>query len=115
MGQTTFCRRAAQGAVRLVCNSKHAGAGSRPTNNCPALPCWFAHLQSNQHRFAAWMEGVSQFDEGLFRLSRMEAVGLDPQCRVVLEQTAAAVMDATPALQVSTGQRGRCCVPASAS
>ena len=42
-------------------------------------------------RFAAWMDGVAEFDEGLFRLSRAEAGGLDPQCRVLLENTWAAM------------------------
>ena len=42
-------------------------------------------------RFAAWMDGVAEFDEGLFRLSRAEAVVLDPQCRVLLETTWAAM------------------------
>lgn len=58
-------------------------------------------------RFAAWMDGVAAFDEGLFRLSRAEAVGLDPQCRVLLENTWAALRDAAPGLggtsPVSTG------------
>lgn len=44
-------------------------------------------LQSNMTRFAAWMDGIWAFDEALFRLSRAEAVGLDPQCRVLLENT----------------------------
>lgn len=37
------------------------------------------------------MDGVSYFDEGLFRLSKAEAVGLDPQCRILLENTWAAM------------------------
>jgi hypothetical protein len=42
-------------------------------------------------RFAAWMDGVAEFDEGLFRLSQAEAGGLDPQCRMLLENTWAAM------------------------
>lgn len=40
------------------------------------------------------MASIPMFDEGFFRLSRSEAVGLDPQCRVLLEQTGAALHEA---------------------
>ena len=38
-------------------------------------------------RMAAWIDGVEGFDESIFRVSKSEAVGTDPQCRVLLEQT----------------------------
>lgn len=53
----------------------------------PVLP----KVQSNPTRFAAWVPGITAFDEGLFRLSLAEAVGLDPQCRLLLENTYAAI------------------------
>lgn len=56
---------------------------------CPPMPDPAA--QSGALRFAAWMDVVSAFDEGLFRLSRAEAVGLDPQCRLLLEHVWAAM------------------------
>ena len=37
------------------------------------------------------MVGASLFDEGMFRLSHAEAVGLDPQCRLLLEHVWTAV------------------------
>ena len=61
---------------------------SRPLRSCCPSPLL---LQSNMTRFAAWMDGVAEFYEGLFRLSRAEAGGLDPQCRVLLENTWAAM------------------------
>lgn len=66
----------------------------------PIMPCFFmltlfklvnVSVQASTLRFAAWMDGVALFDEALFRLSRMEAVGLDPQCRKLLENTFAAM------------------------
>jgi 3-oxoacyl-(acyl-carrier-protein) synthase/acyl carrier protein len=51
-------------------------------------------MGSGATRFAAWVSGAAHFDEALFRLSRSEAAGLDPQCRVLLEQTHAALADA---------------------
>lgn len=42
-------------------------------------------LQLKNTRFAAWMNGVAKFDEEVFRLSAAEAMGLDPQCRILLE------------------------------
>ncbi len=48
-------------------------------------------LASNATRLAAWVSGVERFDEAIFRLSTAEAVGMDPQCRVLLEQTHAAI------------------------
>ena len=50
-------------------------------------------LQSGAARCAAWVPGAQLFDEALFRLSRTEAAGLDPQARVLLEQTHAALED----------------------
>ena len=55
-------------------------------------------------RFAAWMDGVAAFDEGLFRLSRSEAAGLDPQCRVLLENTWAALQVRAAALPLGRSQ-----------
>ena len=53
--------------------------------------CIPAPAQSGALRFAAWLDGVAAFDEGLVRLSRAEAVGLDPQCRLLLEHAWAAM------------------------
>jgi acyl transferase domain-containing protein len=36
---------------------------------------------------AAWAQGVDYFDESAFRLSKSESLGMDPQCRILLEQT----------------------------
>ncbi len=38
-------------------------------------------------RMAAWAQGVAFFDESAFRLSKSESLGMDPQCRILLEQT----------------------------
>lgn len=38
-------------------------------------------------RMAAWAQGVALFDESAFRLSKSESFGMDPQCRILLEQT----------------------------
>ena len=48
-------------------------------------------LQSNMLRFAALMDGVSLFDSAVFRLTRAEAVTMDPQTRILLEQSHAAM------------------------
>lgn len=50
-------------------------------------------------RFAAFCEGISDFDAGLFRLPISEAVAIDPQQRVLLEETRAALDDAATRLQ----------------
>ena len=42
-------------------------------------------------RFACFLDGVDSFDNGLFRLAKAEAVAMDPQCRVLLEQTFASL------------------------
>jgi len=39
-------------------------------------------------RFGCFAERVDEFDSGAFRLSHAEAAAMDPQCRVLLEQTA---------------------------
>lgn len=38
-------------------------------------------------RFGAFVEGVERFDSGAFRLPYAEAAALDPQARILLEQT----------------------------
>lgn len=48
-----------------------------------STPC--SMLQPGSSRFAAWVEGASCFDAGLFRLSSAEALGLEPQCRLLQE------------------------------
>lgn len=44
-------------------------------------------LGSGSLRMAAWANDIELFDEGIFRLSKNEAVGMDPQCRQLLQQT----------------------------
>ncbi len=53
-------------------------------------------LQPTRNQFAAWMNDVGKFDEGIFRLSQSEAVGLDPQCRILLECVWSAVQVREP-------------------
>ena len=38
-------------------------------------------------RFGAFLDGIAQFDSGAFRLPYAEASALDPQARILLEQT----------------------------
>ena len=38
-------------------------------------------------RFGAFVDGVDRFDSGAFRLPYTEAAALDPQARILLEQT----------------------------
>ena len=38
-------------------------------------------------RFGCFVERVDEFDSAAFRLSYTEAAAMDPQCRVLLEQT----------------------------
>ena len=38
-------------------------------------------------RFGAFVDGISSFDAAAFRLASSEAVALDPQARILLEQT----------------------------
>ena len=47
-------------------------------------------VQSNMLRFAALLPGVSDFDSKAFRLAHAEAVAMDPQSRILLEQVHAA-------------------------
>ena len=64
-------------------------------------------IQSNMLRFGAFAGGIDRFDEAGFRLSKSEAVAMDPQTRVLLQQVAQAMADARPNLtgtaDVSTG------------
>ena len=39
-------------------------------------------------RFGCFAEYTDEFDSAAFRLSYMEAAAMDPQCRILLEQTA---------------------------
>lgn len=50
-------------------------------------------------RFAAFCQDISHFDGGLFRLPVSEAAAMDPQQRVLLEETGAALNDAASSLQ----------------
>ena len=45
-------------------------------------------------RFAAFIPGVEAFDANLFRIPLVEAAGMDPQGRILLEQTHLALKDA---------------------
>ena len=49
-------------------------------------------------RFATFCQGISDFDGALFRLPASEAVAMDPQQRVLLEETGAALNDAAASL-----------------
>ena len=44
-------------------------------------------LQSNMLRFGAFMDDAASFDSTAFRMAHGEAVGLDPQSRILLEGT----------------------------
>ena len=89
--------------ICLCCFRSAAGGGvgipGRQVTG-PPLP-----LQANPTRLAIWVVGVAEFDEGLFRLSRAEAAALDPQCRHLLERSAAAGQGGmlTAADRASTG------------
>lgn len=48
-------------------------------------------------RFAAAVSGVGEFDGGMFRLSRSEALATDPQGRILLEEVCCALQQAGPA------------------
>ena len=39
-------------------------------------------------RFGCFTERIDEFDSAAFRLSYTEAAAMDPQCRILLEQTA---------------------------
>jgi len=52
-------------------------------------------------RFAAFMDGIDEFDAALFRLSQSEAAGMDPQGRILLEQTHLALRDAERTMGVA--------------
>ena len=60
---------------------------------------------SNELRFGGLCEWMSCFDNGFFRISPLEASVMDPQHRVVLEETWNAIENAgmTPNLLASTG------------
>lgn len=63
-------------------------------------PC--CSFQLAMPRFAAWLDNVADFDGALFRLSRPESQGLDPQSRKLLEGTWMAVQVCQPSLHVHT-------------
>lgn len=44
-------------------------------------------LHSNMLRAAYFLDRVDQFDDGAFRQSKSEAMAMDPQTRVLLEQS----------------------------
>lgn len=48
-------------------------------------------------RFAATVSGVGEFDGGMFRVSRLEALATDPQGRILLEEVCCALQQAGPA------------------
>ena len=60
-------------------------------------------------RFAAFCQDISHFDGGLFRLPVSEAAAMDPQQRVLLEETGIALNDAASSLQSPIAPRtGQC-------
>ena len=40
----------------------------------------------NSVKFSVWMGDIANFDVDLFRISYSEGIGIDPQCRILLEQ-----------------------------
>lgn len=44
-------------------------------------------------RFGCWLDGIDRFDPEPFRLSRAEAVGIDPQTRMLMERTQEVLYD----------------------
>ena len=53
--------------------------------------------------FAAFCDGVAEFDAAVFGLSPTEAVTVDPQQRLLMEETTGALADAAPRLADVTG------------
>ncbi|KAK9803996.1 hypothetical protein WJX72_011444 [[Myrmecia] bisecta] len=53
-------------------------------------------------RFAGFVAGVDQFDAAAFRLSNSESALMDPQGRILLEQTCLALQDASARLDQAT-------------
>ena len=56
--------------------------------------------------FAAFCDGVADFDAGMFGLAAAEAVTLDPQQRILMEQTAAALRQTEPAAAMEARSSG---------
>jgi acyl transferase domain-containing protein len=54
----------------------------------------------------SFLEGLDEFDPGLFRMPPNEAMALDPQSRMLLEQTHLALTQAWPVTGILTGKEG---------
>ena len=51
-------------------------------------PLYSPHIESGKiyARFAATVDNVQLFDSALFKLSNIEAISMDPQIRILLEE-----------------------------
>lgn len=49
-------------------------------------------------QLGVFLDGVEEFDPAAFRLAAAEAMAMDPQSRLLLEQTTLALEDAKPAV-----------------
>ena len=71
-------------ACMAVCRSHLSGASPNTISWVMALSPLCRKIYV---RFGAFVDGVDQFDSGAFRLPYAEAAALDPQARILLEQT----------------------------